>query len=264
MKLLVINPNINPDVSALIQAEAERAASPGTEIIMRTAAFGVDYIETRMESLLAGGAVAQVVAEEHENVDGIVVAAFGDPGLPALKEFVSIPVVGITEAALLTAALQGKRFSIVAISRRITAWYRECVDLNGLGGRLASIRSLTEPLNGVGTVQKDFKVKLLELAHQVVTEDNADVVILAGAPLAGLAREIGSQIPVPVVDGISAGVKQAELLVSLNSGQHLLSSFAPPPRKLNKGLSGEIERTLAAGFARTDPESPSSTGTSSP
>lgn len=247
MKLLVINPNISEKVSALILAEAQRAASPGTEIILRTAPFGVEYIETRMESLLAAGAVAQVIAEEHENVDAVVVAAFGDPGMPALKEFVSIPVVGITEAALYTAALQGTRFSIVAISHRITAWYRECVERNGLGGRLASIRSLTDPLTGIGSVQEDFTPHLLELSGQVVREDGADVVILAGAPLAGLAREVGNQIPVPVVDGISAGVKQAEVLVALAGGSHRAGSFAPPPPKPNAGLSEAITRTLARG-----------------
>ena len=244
MKLLVINPNTSEDVSRLIHDEASRAAGVGTELIMRTAPFGVQYIETRVESLFAGSAVAQVIAEEHQEVDGVVVAAFGDPGMPALKEFVNIPVVGITEAALYTAALQGSRFSIVAISHRITAWYRECVDRNGLVSRLASIRSLKDPLNDIGSVQEDFEAQLLQLARQVVDEDGADVVILAGAPLAGLARKVGDQIPVPVVDGISAGVKQCELLVSLAGGIHQRGSFAHPPLKPNVGLSPEIAAIL--------------------
>jgi Asp/Glu/hydantoin racemase len=245
MRLLVINPNISESVSALIRAEAERAAAPGTEIVVRTASAGVEYVETRLESLLAAGPVAQLVAEEQANVDAVVVAAFGDPGLPALKEFVDIPVIGITEAALHTAALQGRRFAIVAISERITAWYRETVELSGLHGRLAAIRSLGQPLTGIGSVQEDFRSALLALAHQVVDEDGADVVILAGAPLAGLARDIGRDIPVPVVDGISAGVKQAEALVALGCGVHRTGSFARPPRKPNAGLSIEIVRVLS-------------------
>ncbi len=248
MKILVINPNISDSVSALIRAEAERAASPGTEIIVRTAQFGVEYIETRVEALLAGTAVAQIIAEEDGNVDGVVVAAFGDPGMPALKELVDIPVVGITEAAIHTAALQGSRFSIVAISQRIQAWYRECVERNGMGASLASIRSLQDSLGSIGSVQDDFRDKLLQLAHDVVERDGADVVILAGAPLAGLARDIGAEIPVPVVDGISAGVKQCELLVSLNGGTHRKGSFARPPQKTNAGLSADITRTLDRGF----------------
>lgn len=142
--------------------------------------------------------------------------------------------------------MQGTRFSVVAISNRIQAWYRECVEANGLSSRLASIRSLTDPLNNIGTVQDDFSEALLHLAHKVVDEDGADVVILAGASLAGLFRTIGDRIPVPVVDGISAGVKQCEALITLNGGAHRKGSFSPPPQKANSGLSPEITRALKA------------------
>ncbi|BCT75867.1 Asp/Glu/hydantoin racemase [Sinomonas cyclohexanicum] len=248
MRLLVINPNISEDVTALIRSEAERSAAPGTELVVRTAGHGVEYIETRFESLVAAGAVAEVIAEEtvQGGVDGVVVAAFGDPGMPALKELADVPVIGITEAALCAAALQGQRFSIIAISDRITAWYRDCVERFGFGGRLASIRSITEALRGIGTVQEDFRPTLVELARRAVTEDGADVVILAGAPLAGLARDVADEIPVPVVDGIGAGVRLAEAVVGLASGTHRAGSFAAPPLKRRAGLSPALDAALDA------------------
>ena len=264
MKLLVINPNISDEVTALIQAEAQRSAAPDTELIVRTAGHGVEYIETRFESLIAAGAVAELIAEyAHDGgthgggsgtagsttaaaVDGIVVAAFGDPGMPALKELLDVPVIGITEAALCAAALQGQRFSIIAISDRIQAWYLDCVERFGFGGRLASIRSINQSLNSIGSVQADFKETLLALSRQAVTEDGADVVILAGAPLAGLARELEGQIPVPVVDGISAGIRMTEAVVSLKSGVHRGGSLAAPPVKARRGLSENLDAALAA------------------
>ncbi|MBT2554050.1 aspartate/glutamate racemase family protein [Arthrobacter sp. ISL-5] len=246
MKLLVINPNISDDVTALIESEALRSASPGTELVVRTAGHGVEYIETRFESLIAAGAVAEIIAEHHGRVDGVVVAAFGDPGMPALKELADVPVIGITEAALCAAALQGHRFSIIAISDRIRPWYLDCVERFGLGGRLASIRSINESLNAIGSVQQDFKETLLALSRQAVTEDGADVVILAGAPLAGLARDLRGQIPVPVVDGISAGIRMAEAVVGLESGPHRAGAFAPPPVKARRGLSENLDAALAA------------------
>ncbi|MBO1269572.1 aspartate/glutamate racemase family protein [Arthrobacter cavernae] len=251
MKLLVINPNISADVTALIEAEALRSAGPDTELIVRTAGHGVEYIETRFESLIAAGAVAEIIAEHAAGpasgqVDGIVVAAFGDPGMPALKELVDVPVIGITEAALCAAALQGQRFSIIAISDRITAWYRDCVEHFGLGGRLASIRSINQSLNSIGSVQADFKETLLALSRQAVAEDGADVVILAGAPLAGLARELEGQIPVPVVDGISAGIRMTEAVVALQSGFHRQGAFAPPPVKRRSGLTENLDAALAS------------------
>lgn len=250
VRLLVINPNISTSVSDLIEAESRRAAGPGTEIVMRTAESGVAYIETRLESMLAGPAVAEAIASAGADVDAVVVAAFGDPGMPALKELVAVPVVGITEAALATASLLGQRMSIVAISERIAPWYRDCVERNGLLGRLASIRSLRDPLRGIGSVQDDFGPELVRLANQVVTEDGADVVILAGAPLAGLAREVADQIPVPVVDGVSAGITQAEALVRLSPRPARAGSYAGPPEKDHSGLSPALAATLSAAQRR--------------
>jgi Asp/Glu/hydantoin racemase len=250
MRLLIINPNISESVSRLIGDEARRAASAGTEISLVTATFGVAYIETRFEALIGAYAAANLVAEHAHGHDAVIIAAFGDPGVPGIREVLDVPVVGLTEAALASACLLGNRFSIVAISRRITAWYREIVEHNGLVGRLASIRSLDQPLRDIGSVQDDHAARLRELCATVVEEDGADVIILGGAPLAGLARSIAGEIPVPVVDGVSSAVRHAESLVTLQPGTARAGSFAPPPEKANAGLPAplrELLRRRAAG-----------------
>lgn len=244
MRLLLINPNISDSVSALIRAEAERSASPGTQVEVLTAAAGVAYIETRFEALLGAWAAAQLAAEHHARFDAVIVAAFGDPGLPALREALPCPVTGLTEAALASAGLLGHRFSIVAISQRIRAWYRETVDALGLLPRLASIRALDEPLADIGRVQDDQGERLLRLAGRCVAEDGAEVIVLAGAPLAGLARSLRGRLPVPCVDGVSSAVRHAETLVALQPGRARAGSFAPPPAKPHRGLPPAIARLL--------------------
>jgi Asp/Glu/hydantoin racemase len=244
MRLLVINPNISESVTQLIGEEARRAASPGTALTLLTAPFGVAYIETRFEALIGAYAAATLVAEHAPGHDAVVIAAFGDPGVPGIREVLDMPVVGLTEAALASACLLGNRFSIVAISRRITAWYRETVEHSGLSGRLASIRSLDRPLRDIGHVQDDHAARLKELCAAAVDEDGADVIILGGAPLAGLARSIAGQIPVPVVDGGSSAVRHAESLASLKPGAARTGGFAPPPAKPNAGLPEPLRALL--------------------
>lgn len=247
MRILLINPNISDSVSDLIRAEAQRSASPGTEVEVLTAPFGVAYIETRFEALVGGYAAAQLAAEHCGRADAVVVAAFGDPGLTALRELLPVPVTGMTEAALATAHLLGHRFSIIAISQRIQAWYRETVESYGFGGRLASIRALNRPLSSIGGVQEEHAQALKELAERAVAEDGAEVIILAGAPLAGLARSLHGQLPVPVVDGVSSAVRHAETLAALKPCRAVRGSFAPPPVKPNKGLPPAIATLLAGG-----------------
>ena len=244
MRLLLVNPNISDSVSDLIRAEAQRSASPGTQVEVLTAATGVAYIETRFEALLGAWATAQLAAEHAPHYDAVVVAAFGDPGLAALREVLPVPVTGLTEAALASAHLLGHRISIIAISRRIQAWYREVVEGYGFGPRLASIRALDRPLASIGGVQEDHAQALLALAERAVAEDGADVIVLAGAPLAGLARSLHGRLPVPVVDGVSSAVRHAETLAALRPGRARAGSFALPPAKPHRGLPPAIARLL--------------------
>jgi allantoin racemase len=252
MRILLINPNITDSVSALIRAEAQRSASPGTEVEVMTAPFGVAYIETRFEALIGAYATAQIAAEHAANYDAVVVAAFGDPGLVGLREVLPVPVTGMTEAALASAHLLGHRISIIAISQRIQAWYREVVESYGFGSRLASIRALDRPLSGIGSVQEEHAQALQALAERAVAEDGAEVIVLAGAPLAGLARSLHGKLPVPVVDGVSSAVRHAETLAALKPGRARAGSFAPPPVKPNRGLTAPMAQLLAPGGLRRD------------
>jgi Asp/Glu/hydantoin racemase len=227
-----------------LEVDGDAIASQGTELSFATAPFGVEYIETRMEALIGGYATACVAAEHYGEYDGLVVAAYGDPGLFGMKEMFSVPVVGMTEASLASASLLGQRFSIIAISSRIKAWYLETVERSHLSTRLASIRSLNDPLRDIGKVQEDHTERLKQLAIEAVEQDGADVIILAGAPLAGLARDLEGQLPVPVVDGVSSAVRLCESLVALNPGYATKGSFAQPPVKPNKGLPPALAAVL--------------------
>jgi allantoin racemase len=243
-RLLLINPNISDSVSELIRAEALRSAAPDTTVDVLTASFGVAYIETRFEAMIGAYAAAQVAAEHCQRFDAIIVAAFGDPGLSGLREVLPVPVTGLTEAALASAHLLGHRISIIAISQRIQAWYREVVEAYGFGSRLASIRALDRPLASIGGVQVDHAQALKTLAERAVDEDGAEVIVLAGAPLAGLARSLSGQLPVPVVDGVSSAVHHAQSLVALQPGRATRGSFSPAPVKPNKGLPPAISALL--------------------
>jgi len=244
MRLLLINPNISGSVSQLILAEASRSAPEGTTLEILTAPFGVAYIETRFEAMIGAYAVAQLAAEHYRRFDAVVVAAFGDPGLAALREVLPIPVTGLTEAALANATQLGRRFSVIAISQRIEPWYRDVIQACGYGDRLASIRSLSQPLQRIDAIAQDHAAALKALAERAVREDGADVIVLAGAPLAGLARSLQGQLPVPVVDGVASAVLHAAKLVAQERA-HGPQGAEPAPSKPHQGLTPAMARLLA-------------------
>ncbi len=240
MKILVVNPNTSTGVTKLIVEEAQRAASPTTEIVAATAAFGVPYIETRGEMAIASYATLMALAQHASGCDGAVIAAFGDPGLGGARELLDIPVVGIAEAAMLTACMLGERFSIISVSLRLIPSLRNTVHQNGLSSRLASIRTLSERFGDIRTVQDEHADALVELCTAAVEQDGADVVILGGGPLAGLGRKVADRLPVPTIDGTTAAIHQIETLVTMASSKATLGSFSRPRAKAAVGLSLEL------------------------
>ena len=243
MKLLIVNPNISESVTELIEKEARRSASPGTEITMATAPVGVAYIETPAEALVGAHAALHILAERQAEFDVAIIAAFGDPGLTEAQEIMRIPVLGLSRSAFMTACLAGERFSVVAISNRIVAWYRRCVVANGLVDRLASIRSLPQPRSGVATIQEAHEQDLLDLCLSAVSDDGADSIILGGAPLAGLAPRIRDRVPAPLLDGVSCAVAQAELMVSRGI---LPYQYRKLPSKTQNGMAPALAQLMVA------------------
>ena len=248
MRILVLNPNTTPAITARLATAAIQAAAVGTIIGTATAARGVPYIATRAEAQIGGAVALEMLAEHHRDYDAAIIAAFGDPGLFGARELFDIPVVGMAEASMLTACMLGRRFVIVTFARALGPWYQECVDMHGLAGRCAGIRMLDGPFESVSDVQDEKEPLLADLAKQAALELEADAVILAGAPLAGLAARIKDRVPVPVVDQIAASVKQAEALVTLGVRKASAGTFRRPDAKATAGLP----EALAARIERRD------------
>ena len=161
------------------------------------------YIASRAEAQIGGALALEMIAENHHRADAVIIAAFGDPGLFGARELFDLPIVGLAEAAMLTACMLGRRFSIVTFARVLGPWYEECVAMHGLTGRCAGIRTLASAIQHVSAVQDEKEDLLVELANRSVQEDESDVVILAGAPLSGLAAKVAHRIPVPVIDQVA-------------------------------------------------------------
>ena len=244
MKLLLANPNTSTAITARIAAVARGVAAEGTEIVAVTGTAGVPYIATRAEAAIAGRTTLELMAEHGAGCDAAIVAAFADPGLGGAREVMAVPVVGLAEAAMLTACMLGRRFAIVTFSGSLGPWYRECVEYHGLTSRLAAIRSVELGFTGVETVQTELEQALVELCCRTVVEDDADMVILGGAPLAGLARKVADRVPVPLIDAVEAAVLQAEALVRLAPRKAVAGSFRRPEPKPATGLPASLAAML--------------------
>lgn len=244
MRLLVVNPNTTQGVTDHLHAVACAAAAPSTQVSSITATRGVPFIATRADAVIGGMVTLEMLAAHYHAFDAAIVGAFGDPGLGGARELLSIPVVGLAEAGLFSACMLGRSFSVITFSATLVPWFEECVAWHGLEKRCASVRALNESFRSLTDVQQEKEQRLIDLANMVATNDRADVVVLGGAPLSGMANTIKDRVEVPLVDCVVAAVKQAESLVALDVRKARLGTYQRPAAKDSVGLDPALTKIL--------------------
>lgn len=233
MKIVVLNPNTSPTMTAEIHAAAQAAAAPGTEIVSAHPEFGAVAIDSAAESYLSAVGVMDVVATRLADgtfdADAVVLAGFGEHGKDALQEMLEVPVLDIAESAAHVAHLIGRRFSVVTTLARSIAPVEDRLLLAGLAAHCASVRAC-----GLGTAEIDADpagavAAIVAEAERAVTEDGADVICLGCAGMAGVTAAITEKAGVPAVDGVAAAVGLAQMLVGLGLSTSKAGAYAPGP-----------------------------------
>lgn len=207
MRLLIVNPNTSQGVTARIAEAAQAVALPADDFTTVSAAFGPELIVTEEDARHAiKGVIATVEAHEGQ-VDGIILASFGDTGAEDIRRLrPGLPVIGIASAAFATVRALGGQFGIVTFGDSVAPPLLRKVEETGLLDRFLGIASIKDGDKGdPGKVQSHLQADLKELCHEMVNK-GADAIVLGGGPLAGLARTLGPSIPVPVVDGTQAAI----------------------------------------------------------
>jgi allantoin racemase len=218
MKLLLVNGNTTQAVTDRVVAEATRCAAPGTAITGVTARFGVSIVSTEAENEIAGPAVLDALAAHGAGHDAAILAISFDTALLAARQTVSMPVIGMTEASLLTACLLGRRFGLISFGQSSRSMYLDLVQRSGLSQRMAGCETIV-PANTAAYLREGAQdAAVIDASKRLITAD-ADTVVVAGAAVAGIAYRLRAQVAVPLLDGIACAVGQAEALLRLELRQ---------------------------------------------
>ena len=241
-RILLINPNTSRSVTDLLAEEARRAAGGRAEIVAATARFGAAGIECLAEAAVAAHAVLEGVAE-HPNVDAVIVAAFMDPGLEALREVAPMPAVGLAEAGVCAAASGGRRFSIVSLGPALRPGVERIVAGCGASGGLASIRYVSAGVLQLARDRAGLLDEIVAVANRAAAEDRAEAILFGGAVFAGVSREIAGRVPVPLVEGVAAAVEAA--LAAIAGKSPAAPRREGPLPKPYPGISPALARMIA-------------------
>lgn len=244
MRLLLANSNTSAEVTATIERAARAVAAPDTVILARNARFGAEVVGTRSDAAIAAHALLDLLAAETEPFDAVLSAMSMDSGLRAARELLAVPVVGMTEAGLLLASTLGTRIGMVILGRRLLSVYDELARSYGFTDRLAGIEAVDAAPRDLLSDPEAFYAPIVEGCRRLVERDAAEVVLLVGAVMAGLPKLLAERVPVPLVDGIAAGILLAEALVRLGARERECGSLARPVGRLLKGVAPELAAKL--------------------
>lgn len=206
--LFVINPNSSETVTDGIDQAMEPLRPLGVPIKVLRLPEGPPGIESQSQADQVIAPLLTTARKLEAEAAGFVIACFGDPGLHALRDETSLPVLGIQEAAVMTALTLGQRFGVIAILPTSVPRHLRAFGAMGVMDRVAGDRALG--LTVAELADKDCTIgRMVEVGCGLRDECGADVLIMGCAGMAGYRDHLEVETGLPVVEPCQAAVAMA-------------------------------------------------------
>lgn len=205
----VINPNSSTSVTQGIDAAvAPLRSTDGPAIACLTLAEGPAGIQSQRDvDGIVGPLLARAAPLEAE-AGAFVIACFSDPGLHALREQSSRPVLGIAECGVLTALTLGQRFGVIAILPTSIPRHLRYFGAMGVSARLAGDRAIGLGVTELADEERTL-ARMSEVGRVLRDTDGADVIVMGCAGMARFRDPLEAALGVPVVEPTQAAVAMA-------------------------------------------------------
>jgi allantoin racemase len=212
--LIVINPNSSQSVTQGIDAAIDPLRSFGIPIRCLTLTKGPSGIESQRQADLTIGPLLELAVAQ-QDAAGYVIACFGDPGLHALRDQTRLPVVGIQEAAVMTALTLGQRFGVLAILQKSIPRHHRAFGAMGVIDRLAGDRALGLGVAELADSERSLNA-MIATGKKLRDDDGANVLIMGCAGMARYREPLQQATDLPVVEPSQAAVSMALGQIKLN------------------------------------------------
>ena len=206
--VLLINPNTSVATTAMMVGAARGALPPEISLRGINAARGPAMITDAAALADAADEVVRLGTTEAENQDAVVVAAFGDPGVAELRGLLTVPVVGIGEAAVREAARGGRRFGIATTTPGLVRSIEANARLFGLEGAFTGVRVPGDDPERLAADPGLQLASLIEAVSACLDTDGADTVIVGGGPLSGAAAQMAQQFGNRIIAPVAAAMRR--------------------------------------------------------
>ncbi|MCK1283798.1 aspartate/glutamate racemase family protein [Bradyrhizobium sp. 44] len=213
-RILLINPNSSVATTEMMVAIARSAAGDGFDIDGATATRAPQMIVTPDALDAASTEVLEIAQSNRHACDGIIVAAFGDPGLAGIKAAIELPAVGIGESSMLAAAENSRRFGVATTTPLLEAKIDALPDALGLRSYYTGVRFAEGDPQELMRDPARLRAALAGAVEACIAQDGAEAVIIGGGPLGEAARELQLMFTVPIIAPIPSAVARIIRLIT--------------------------------------------------
>jgi allantoin racemase len=230
LKISVINPNTTSGMTMDIGEAAARSASVGTELLIRQSLHGPAAIEGPFDGAMClPGLLKAVQQAENEGAMAHVIACFDDTGLDAARALSRRPVIGVGEAALHFASLIAQEFCVVTTLSRSVPILKMNILRYGFDRRCPQVLASDIPVLELHRQHSGARKKIADLIVQGMN-NGAEAAILGCAGMADFAPDLSIELGIPIIDGVDAAVRMAEMLAQSGLVPSKRGSWAYPSR----------------------------------
>ena len=243
VRVLVINPFGGSEANARANFDLIKRADTDYEIVN----IAEDYPLRNNQWLYFKHActdptLEKVLWAESQGYDAVFLSCQLDIGLYEARTLVDIPVTGTLESAALLCYTMGKHFTLLSVDYQNGEIQRTLLTTYGLSGNLKSIIPIGIDANDLypGTTSEDAIFERVHTAAKMARNEHRAEMIIPGCTLFGSLLthrrdKVGDTLGIPVVDGMAAGFKLAEMRGDLYRAGVLpavsrAGYFTKPPR----------------------------------
>jgi len=193
VKILVLNPNTSKLVTKKIEDAVKKVARKDVEYVVEQIEHGPEALESYHDETLAYPYILEKVEKANaKGFSAIVLAAFCDPGIEALRERSAIPIYGTEETTLSIALLLGNKFSILTEKKHKESVKRQHVRKLGLEQRFAGVRALNMGVVDKVLLSEALDEEKIEEFEKAAEKVGSEVVLISVETREGVQlRDIG-------------------------------------------------------------------------
>lgn len=240
-----------PAYADTLRKHIAKIARPDTEVVMhgqRQGTYPADYpgddlAYSYLYWMHGNQWVAGAIKAQQQGFDAYAMCTMPNPMIREIRTLVDIPVTGYGESSALVACQLGQRFGVMTFIEQLVPLYADRIKSYGLSERCAGVahtgfgfREVLAGYSDPGPLIERFQAA----ARSMIKTTGADVLIGGSMPLSVLLASHGiSRVDnVPVVDGLAATIKMAEMMVDLRQSSGLSVSrhgwfnAAPTPKRV--------------------------------